>query len=224
VSQFDLYLTRANSWGSATIGGWGNVELKLAKPGATEQIGLGRRVSEGNAWAELAAHTGPVTLTGGVTRYFYDSQAAALVRSAVVNTTDLHASVQVQDHGWAAKITGWHDVDRVHGSYLEGTATYRMPFVPVVLESLMVGATAGRNYGQSLVGSPPSPNPYFARGGWTHIDLFSALQAVAGPLYFSITVHLQANRDPMTRRVSGDISGASRDTMVWGGLGASWQL
>lgn len=228
VLQPDLLLSIGRPALRFTSGVWGNVEL--AAPDAATGIGPGRPwFGELNAWSELAGIVGPFDVAGGWTGYTFPSATGARgVPGGLHDTHEAYARVEMLSLPVIVpRVAAWYDLHAVKGGYLEGGLTIRVPAwteVLVPIGSLFLGAVVGYSAGQEVNAAAPGEAAYFARRGFTHLDLSAALTAGYIPVgawdtAVRLEYHVQIGWDPRTKfadAVTGD-----RAVRAWLGLSFS---
>jgi hypothetical protein len=225
VLQPDLILGTGWSNSYANVGVWANIELFSTEPGA--ELSLGRTVGEWNGWIEYSWWNETVDLAFGYTRYWFDDAASQERWSPAFDTGELYA-----DAGWRIgplepRLAIWLDLEEVQGAYLELSATYRIPVLPLAIPSLYLGALGGINSGQALDSEDPDEPAYFEKNGLTHVGLWTYTQVYlpVGPLkdlYGTVAFHFQFNSDSATRRAELGTEGADQNTKWWLSLVLSW--
>lgn len=212
VVQPDVLISLGRPARRLTAGVWGNVQL--AAPDSASGIGLGRSwLGELNAWTELAGVVGPVDVAAGWTSYVFPQAASAVrVSGGLHDTQELYAHLELLSLPVVVpRLAIWYDVSAVKGAYLEGALTVRVPawtqvFFPV--GSLFLTAAAGYSAGQEMNPNAPGQAAYFARRGFTHLDLSAAIASAYLPVgalkaTARLEYHVQIGWDPRVRIASG---------------------
>jgi hypothetical protein len=223
-------LTRANGWSAQpeaylvvdfdgnllSAGLWGSNELGAAGPNQLSDLGPGGSgLAEVDAWIQYARRS--VSL--GFIRYEY--QGTAPGRTSASNTSELYATLRLLSLPYfATGVSGYLDVDRVHGLYVEADggipvfgSPVRNPYFWIV-----IGWLAGYSLGQEVNPRDPSQAANFARAGFTHFDFSLALGArrfLVVPLPWEFDAHVQFNTDPFTKRTSAAPTDTDRSVRLF---------
>lgn len=209
VSQLDLFLTYGARPARLTAGFWTNIELSDVH--RHEGIGFDRTFfGENNIWSEVSLGVGPWNVATGWTWYFFRREIAIGLPRDAVDTHEIYGRLELLPWFVVPRLTVWHDIDTVAGTYIEGELTLRIPgwsrlLLPV--GSLFLTGRAGYSLGQEINTDIPNEAAYFSNRGLTHIDLSAAftvgyLEIGATNTAAHIEFHLQFNQDPNTRWVS----------------------
>ncbi len=213
VAQPDIYIGAAVGTGFVTAGLWGSVELFEADAlDLTDRAPAGSTLSEVNYWLEYTTGLGRADVTVGWTAYRFETDATDTRRTGGATTNELYGSAQLQTPLVTPKISWWHDVDAVRGSYLETSLDLLVPLVP----SVYLGALAGWSAGQGVNPSQPDEGANFAGNGLTHVR-FSAWGSypLGGNVSMALAYHRQINRDVFTKLASSGPGGRRQNTKWW---------
>lgn len=188
-------------------------QLGNAAAGTATLVGRGRRgLGQRDFWAEAAVHPGRVTIAAAATRSTFHGTDSLGGRSGGFNTWELGAFAEWRSARWTPRISLWHDVGGVRGSYLEAglvTPVLGWPFPPYYAVSLE--AAVGASLSQSArAGDPSQRFAWFRRDGlaFARLGADTHLYAV-GPVTLTGGTRLYYNDDPATR-------GAAADPDRWG--------
>lgn len=218
VVQGDLVLAVPVAGVTFSAGVWGNVEpRRYDGPGA---IGMtageaGPNLTEVDVWADATRSFGPLGVTAGVMRFTFPNPR---VITPDFNSTELYARFGLPGVPLAPRLAFMHDVDRVRGTYLEGSLGQTLKGIPGV--PLSLGALFGWSAGQEK-GPDSTQVYYFADKGFTHADLSLSAPLSRGALTVTPTAHLLLLWDPLARPVE---PGVERDAKGWVGITATWSL
>ncbi len=222
VAQPDAFLALQKNASFLTAGVWTNVDLSSRAGLSLPQRWFG----EGDAWLEAATSLEHWNLGGGWTIYRFRSIAAN--RGApIVNTSEVFARVEFEGVPVAPRLAVWHDVDRIKGTYLEGSLRLQVPvwantFFPG--GSLFITALGGYSAGQEQNPTNPAQGFYFANQGLAFVDLSVSTTIgylTMGPANLAghIEGHFQFNRDPLTKRA--DVGPADQNEVLKSWVGVS---
>jgi hypothetical protein len=219
VAQPDIYVTFPAGKASVSLGGWANIDLgqydDLAGDDLSESGGLSSfNFAEFDPWAEVSFPVGKATITGGATGYVYPNDAPGLTSDAF-NTWEIYGKVAL-DVPLSPKLAAWYDVDKVNGTYFEGSIAHTLELSEKI--SLSLGALAGFNAGQGPDGGS-GDNANFADDGFTHLDLSAGLPLTAGIFSITPVLHVVINGDDFTKITSPT---DESDAKLWGGVSISW--
>lgn len=190
----DAYVAyRLGSALSATAGAWSTIELGSRD---STVLHLARRwFGETDPWIEVAA-SGPVDVAVGWTRHLFPAGSLPNTSEVYARVEDLELPVIVP------RISAWWSLGAAHERYLEGALPVRVPFwngVLLPVGSILVTPTVGYNASRT--------STYFARRGFTHLDLAAAL--TIGPVDVGrfrnavrVEGHWQRSYDPSTKFMS----------------------
>jgi hypothetical protein len=214
VLQPDLYVSFPIGGPAAlTVGGWANIDLgkydgsdDISESGGTSAFNF----AEFDPWAEVAISAAKVTITPGITAYYYPND---LGLTKVSNTWEVYTKLAVDFPILSPKLNVYYDIDKVKGAYIEGAVSHD---IKLGVTALTLGALAGWTGGQEI-DSDKSNN--FDTSGITHVDLSAAIPFSAGSLTIAPSVHGVFGQDPRTKFTS--LTNKS-DFKVWGGVTISW--
>lgn len=218
VVQGDVGLTVPAGGVTFSAGTWVNVEpRRYDGPRAISMTAgeEGPNLTEVDVWADATRSFGPLSVTAGVTRFAYPNPE---VITPADNTTELYARFGLPDVPFAPRLSINQDVERVRGTYLEGSLSQTVTGSAGV--PLAFGATVGWSAGQEA-GADSSETFYFAEKGVTHADLSMAVPLTRGTLTVTPSAHLVLFWDPLIRLVEPEVE---RDATVWVGITATWTL
>lgn len=199
-------------WTAWQLGGVGEDRFGDLRHGGLE---------EWNPWVQVAGIAGDLALGLGVTSYFYRGDPSLpLARTDAFNTTELFGQLGVPGDLVSGRVTGWWDVDRVRGLYLESGVTLNLPLIPIPLPlpgvrvdptfgNLFVAAVAGWSAGQ---GEAPGQRANFEGNGLTHLAFSLSSSLVIGTISVDPALHLRIGRDRRTKLLSPVRAGAQE---VW---------
>ena len=232
-------LTRANGWvvqpegfvslkaggGFLSGGVWASYELGNAGPNDLSDLGTGGAgLAELNYWGQAAWSLGLVQAALGGIRYTFRGTAPTAGRTRADNTTELFVNLRATSKYIVPGVALWLDVDRVRGTYIEGSVTVPVLANPLAAPFfvLVTRAAVGYTLGQDVNTQDPSQGAYFARAGVTHVD-FSAstdltLRPLRVPTVLRLEGHVQFSTDDATRPTSARPSDARRSGKLWAAL------
>ncbi len=160
---------------------------------------------------------------GGI-RYTFRGTAPTAGRTRADNTTELFVNLRGTSKYIVPGVALWLDVDRVRGTYIEGSVTVPVLANPLTAPFfvLVTQAAVGYTLGQDVNTQDPSQGAYFARAGVTHVD-FSAstdltLRPLRVPTVLRLEGHVQFSTDDATRPTSARPSDARRSGKLWAAL------
>lgn len=140
-------------------------------------------------------------------------------RAATTEVFVQAASRPSQHLQWS--LTGWYDLDRVDGGYLEGNVTFPFALRLGARTRFFVSGAVGMNVGQSDTEKGRPVPGYFAENGFTHLALEVAVLLANGGRDGRRTaqafVRLQGNFDDRAKARSPWDS-TEREQRVWFGL------
>ena len=232
-------VTRANGWvvqpegfvslkaggGFLSGGVWASYELANAGPNDLSDLGTGAAgLAELNYWGQAAWSLGLVQAALGGIRYTFRGTAPTAGRTRADNTTELFVNLRGTSKYIVPGVALWLDVDRVRGTYFEGSVT-----VPVLANPLaapffgvITRAAVGYTLGQDVNTQDPSQGAYFARAGVTHLDFAVStdltLRPLTVPTVLRLEGHVQFSTDDATRPTSARPSDARRSGKLWAAL------
>lgn len=215
VLQPDLWVTFPLGKASLTAGGWANIDIgkyddpnnDISESGGSSAFNF----AEFDWWGEIGVPVGVATLTAGVTGYHYPNDFGL---TSAANTIEVYGKAAL-DVPLSPKLSGYYDVDKIKGLYLEGSVSHGLP---VGANTLTLGALAGWTGGQE-VSTDPNESANFATDGITHIDLSASLGFSVGSLTITPSVHGVFGQDLATKFTSPT---NQADFKVWGGVTISW--
>lgn len=221
--QADLGLAGPLAGGSFTLGVWASGELASASDGHAITMVPGRHgvptLTSISPWVDLTRTSGRVALTAGAIAYLYPGVTGL---ADEYNTTEVYVRLAVAAP-LAPRLAAYHDVQKVRGTYLEGSLSQGVPLGRIAAvvpgATLSLGATAGVSAGQ---GAHAGQAAYFEREGLAFTDLAVTASAPLGQLAITTAAHATFGRDPLARLV--DATGGQRSTKGWLTVTATYLL
>lgn len=224
VAQPEAFLSLKAGGGFLSGGAWASYELGQASPDDLSDLGPGGAgLAELNYWGQAAWSLGLIQAAVGGIRYTFRGTALS-GRTRVDNTTELYVDVRAISKYIVPGVVLWLDVDRVHGAYLEGSATVPLLANPLAAPfiGLITRAAVGYTLGQELNPGDSAHGAYFARAGVTHLDLAMSTDVTLHPLRVPTVLrlegHVQASIDDATRPTTADLADARRSVKLWAAL------
>ncbi len=211
VLQPDVIVTTKLAGGALSTGAWANVELAgYSAPGDISVVGgqLGTAATAYTVWTEYAHSAGSATVTAGVNGYLYPRANAA---ASTYNSVEPYARLALA-LPLSPRVGVYYDAGRIRGTYVEAAVSQVMP------ANVLLTATAGASSGQSLK-EGGTQSAYYARDGFTALDLAAAKSFTRGSASLAPSVHLTFGHDPFTRSTS---PGVERSAKLWFGAVGSW--
>jgi Bacterial protein of unknown function (Gcw_chp) len=214
VIQPDVWVSAAGFTG----GFWFNVEPSKYTGSNDISEGGGARsgIAEIDPWIEYARTFANVDAKVGWVGYWYNKDNLGIDNSA--NTSELYAQVSLNNLPVTPTLTGWYDIDKVKGLYLQGELTYGVKVTPAF--TLDLGALAGLSAGQEVSASDPSAN--FLNSGLTHLDFSASTSFGAGAVSIAPAFHFQVSHDPWTKINGLDAGNLDKGSKIWFGVTLSW--
>jgi Bacterial protein of unknown function (Gcw_chp) len=224
-------ITRANGWsaqpeGFASVrvrgvffsaGAWASYELGDAGPDDRSDLGAGHAgLAELDYWGQANGSLGRIQASLGGIRYSFRGTAPTAGRTRADNTTELYVDLRATSKYVVPGVALWLDVDRVHGAYIEGSATVPLLANPLAAPfiALITRGAVGYTLGQE--------GAYFVRAGVTHVDLSMSGDVTLHPLHVATVLriegHVQFNADDATRPASAAPNDARRSAKLWAAL------
>lgn len=227
VLQPQAHIGLHGASGYWTVGAWTSLEPFRADATDLSDRGSGRRgLGEFNYWAEYARSSGRLEYAVGWTGYIFDNNASRGGRGSDFNSGEVYGRLWFTHLPLIAKTAIWYDVDRVKGAYLETRLDLRIPLLPLrlgPLRTLYLTGLAGWSVGQELNDSGRADRANFAEGGLTHVAFSIWSSFYLAPAWsLAPALHLQVNRDELTRRTSADPSDLDKSIKLWVMLQVSW--
>ena len=219
VFEPDLYLTVPIGKASFTGGGWLNIDIgkysnassDLSESGGTSAF----NVAEFDPWAELDIPAGPTTLAAGVVGYVFPNKACATCAfTSANNTWEVYGKVSLSSP-FNPKLSGYYDVDKIKGLYVEGSVSHEFKLGPTF--PLTLGALAGWTGGQEVSATEPGN---FADKGLTHVDLSASSSFTAGVFSITPSIHGVITNDKFTKVTKP--TATNTGFKIWGGVTISW--
>lgn len=215
VIQPDFFLTYGKPTSLFTAGLWTNAEVTDVKP--INGIGFDKfALGEFDLWAEYARAVGPVEVAVGWSGYFFNNDQAIGFPADLADTHEFYGRLEV----WTLpvvdlRLTGWHDVHAVKGTYFEASVRVQVPAwtqVAIPLGSLILQVETGYSLGQEINENDLTEVAYFEEAGFTHLDLSISTTVgylALGPVNLAMhaEAHLPFNGDARTQ-----------NTKAWGGI------
>src|SRR5437870_13786942 len=166
-------VTRANGWvaqpegfvsvkaggGFLAAGAWASYELGHAGPNDLSDLGTGGAgLAELNYWGQAAWSLGLVQAALGGIRYTFRGTAPTAGRTRADNTTELFVNLRATSKYIVPGVVLWLDVDRVRGTYIEGSVTVPVLANPLTAPFfvLVTRAAVGYQLGQDVNTEDPS--------------------------------------------------------------------
>jgi uncharacterized protein (TIGR02001 family) len=212
VVQADVSLAVPLLGGSLAGGAWANYE-----PGTyayPRDISMnaddGPDVTEVDLWAEYGYAFGATTVAAGVLAFRFPNENGF---TEDLNTTELYARLSV-DGPLSPSFTMYRDVDKVIGTYVEGSVSQSVTLFDWTTVTL--GALAGASWGHTPEGFD---NANFARDGLTHVDLSVSAPLTSGRVTITPSAHVVLGSDPVTRIYE---PGKESRVKAWLGARVTW--
>ena len=225
VVQPEGFVSLKAGGGFLSGGVWASYELASAGPNALSDLGTGGAgLAELNYWGQAAWSLGLVQAALGGIRYTFRGTAPTAGRTRADNTTELYVDFRGTSKYVVPGVAVWLDVDRVRGSYIEGSVTVPLLANPLAAPffGLITRAAVGYTLGQDVNTEDPSQGAYFARAGVTHMDFAVSTDVTLRPLRVPTVLrfegHLQFSTDDATRPTSARPSDARRSGKLWAAL------
>ena len=203
---------------SATIslGAWASIEpARYNGPSDISAVyGLlpGPAFTQYSAWAHVAVDLPGVSLSGGAETFLYPSVADL---AADYNTVELTVSASFALPLQPA-VTAWYDVGAIRVAYFETSIWFEQQLRG---KPVSFSLTGGINAGQG-----PDANGnnqwYFARNGFTHVELAASTDYRIGALTLSPSAQVIHGLDPLARVIAPE---RRRSTKLWIGTAINWR-
>ncbi len=210
-----------------TVGGWANLELQSGDGEDLSDRGAGERgLTEINPWFQLRVQRFGQDFAVGATRYYYQGDPSVPnARTSASNTTELFFSWRVASPTIEPSVSWWFDPFDAKGSYIETSFIGKLKALPLPIPragidplfgALYLEVRAGWSAGFGVNPADPTERAHFQNNGLTHVAV-AATTSVMFAQRWSIepTLHLQANRDPVTKTASASPLAAGQALTWW---------
>lgn len=218
VVQPKVSFSLSGQAGTLTAFAAGNVEPTSASaPNAIRQGGQHTGLNELDLVAQFTAPVGRTSLTAGWIAYRFSEQSTSI--SDIYNTQEGYVGVRLDSAFATPSITAYLDVEKVHGVYLEGSASrsVKVGRVPTTLSVM-----AGWSQGQEQRGDA-DVFYNFARRGLTHVDVGVATGLTFAGLTLTPSAHLQLSPTGQNTRVTGALDRhKDHASRVWVAFDIGW--
>ena len=227
VLQPEVYVGLGLGGGFLSAGAWANAELHQARAGDLSDLGPGGSGwGEISYWASFNGRQGVADFSVAFLRYTYRGTGSGLSRTSAANTSEIYASMRFSSRFLAPKLSGYFDIGRVKGTYIEASGTIPMLGNPlgVPFWALYMEGVIGYCLGQEV---NPGEFANFANDGFTHFDLALSgnltPRLVGAPTTVHLEGHVQFNSDNFTRRTSSAGTGANSSATAWFTVSVRWE-